>query len=192
MRLSPENKIVGLKGATVGDFWAWAYSNILTNVTRGMFAEFLVGSALSVIDRVPPAGWEEFDLLYDGKKIEVKSSAYIQGWDQNELSVPSFGIAGQGIWDETANDWRSERKRASDCYVFCLYAEKKDRNVANVLNMNKWDFYVVPTRQIDETFGAQKTVRLSGIESLTTAVKIEHLKEHVESVLRENPTKAEG
>ena len=37
-------------GATVGDFWAWAYSDILNNVDRAVFAEFVVGSALGVTD----------------------------------------------------------------------------------------------------------------------------------------------
>jgi hypothetical protein len=149
-RLNPEEKIVGLEEATVGDFWAWAYSDILTNIRRGMFAEFLVGSTLGVIDSVPPAGWEDFDLLYSGKKIEVKSSAYIQGWDQQGcVSVISFDIAERWIWDETINDWK--RGRPADCYVFCLYAEKKDRSVVSALDVNKWDFYVVPTYQIDKT-----------------------------------------
>ncbi|MBA4117002.1 MAG: hypothetical protein H0X71_11350 [Rubrobacter sp.] len=193
-RLSPEENIPGLGGATVGDFWAWAYSDILTNIRRGMFAEFLVGSALGVIDSVPPAGWEDFDLLYGDKKIEVKSSAYIQSWDQQgRLSVISFDIRERGIWDETINDWLPERKgRSADCYVFCLYSEKKDRSVASMLDMSKWDFYVVPTRRIDEALGAQKTVRLSGVESMTNAVKIEHLKERVDLTVQENQTKAEG
>lgn len=186
-RLDPDTTIPGLEGATVSDFWAWAYSDILTNVRRGMFAEFLVGSALGVVDRVPPAGWEDFDLLYGNKKIEVKSSAYVQSWDQARPSVPSFGIAEQGVWDETVNDWRPERRRASDCYVFCLYSEKEDRSVARVLNTNKWDYYVVPTRQINEALGDQKTVRLSSIESMTTeTVKIERLRDRVDAILRED------
>lgn len=192
MGLSPEDKIVGLNNATVGDFWVWAYSNILTNVTRGVFAEFLVGSALGVIGSVPQAGWEEFDLLYDGKKIEVKSSAYIQGWGQDRLSVPSFGIAEQGIWDEAKNDWLPGRRRSSDCYVFCLYAEKKYRDVAKALDLNRWAFYVVPTSQIDEALGTQKSARLSSIESMTDAVRIEQLKERVDAALQERQTSTEG
>lgn len=35
---------------TVGDFWRWAYSDILSNRNRGIFAEFLVGAAL----KTPP------------------------------------------------------------------------------------------------------------------------------------------
>ena len=55
-RLAPSTEIPGTGGATVGDFWAWAYSEILTNTSRAIFAEFLVGNALRVVERVRPAG----------------------------------------------------------------------------------------------------------------------------------------
>lgn len=32
--------------ATVEDFWAWAYSDILSNTDRAVFAEFVAGTAL--------------------------------------------------------------------------------------------------------------------------------------------------
>lgn len=65
-------------GATVGDFWSWAYSDILNNANRAVFAEFVVGTALGVTAS-PRVQWDAVDLRYDGKKIEVKSAAYIQG-----------------------------------------------------------------------------------------------------------------
>jgi hypothetical protein len=79
-RLDPAAQIPETGGATVGDFWEWAYSDILTDTSRGTFAKFLVGKALGVVERVRPAGWEDFDLSYDGWKIEVKASAYVQNW----------------------------------------------------------------------------------------------------------------
>src|SRR4051812_3836253 len=45
--LRRDDRILGTS-QTVGDFWAWAYSDILDSVTRGTFAEFLVRSALSI------------------------------------------------------------------------------------------------------------------------------------------------
>ena len=65
-RLVPGTEILGTGGATVGDFWAWAYSDILTNTSRGIFAEFLVGKALGVVEGARPTGWNDFDLSYDG------------------------------------------------------------------------------------------------------------------------------
>ncbi len=65
--------------------------------------------------------------------------------------------------------------------------------ITSILDTSKWDFYVVPTRRIDETLGSQKTVRLSGVEDMTTgAVKIKQLKDRVDSTLQEDPTTAKG
>lgn len=36
---SPSEPIPGLHGKTVGDFWQWAYSDILSNRNRSIFAE---------------------------------------------------------------------------------------------------------------------------------------------------------
>lgn len=35
-------------GISVSDFWSWAYSDMLNNTYRGVLAEFLVYSSLSV------------------------------------------------------------------------------------------------------------------------------------------------
>jgi hypothetical protein len=50
-------------GVTVGDFWAWAYSDILNNTDRAIFAEFVVGTALGVTD-APRVEWDAVDLRY--------------------------------------------------------------------------------------------------------------------------------
>jgi len=63
--------------ATVGEFWECAYSDILSNRNRAIFAEYLVGLALNVVDK-PRIEWASADLCYRGIKIEVKASAYIQ------------------------------------------------------------------------------------------------------------------
>ncbi len=60
-------------------------SDLLSNRNRSIFAEFLVGAALGVLDK-PRVEWDAFDLIYQGKKIEVKSSAYLQSWQQNSPS----------------------------------------------------------------------------------------------------------
>ena len=78
-RLDPDTPIPGSVGRqTLGDFWAWGYSNILTNNLRGVFAEFLVGTALGVVRDSQWVEWDEFDLLYNykgkNKGIEIKSS----------------------------------------------------------------------------------------------------------------------
>jgi hypothetical protein len=42
---------IPLLGATVGDFWSWAYSDLLSNTDRAVFAEFVVGTACIPTER---------------------------------------------------------------------------------------------------------------------------------------------
>ena len=92
-RLEPDTPIPGVVGGqTVGDFWAWAFSNILTNITRGLFAEFLVGTALGAVEG-KRTEWDSYDLSYGDAHIEVKSSAYLQSWEQDKPSNIGWSIS---------------------------------------------------------------------------------------------------
>jgi hypothetical protein len=181
-RLTPGERIPELGGATVGDFWAWAYSDILENTARGIFAEFLVGSTLGVVKGVRSSGWGTFDLRYGDRKIEVKSSAYLQSWHRTAPSVIRFDVAEHEGWKPETNIWRTERMRPADCYVFCLYAEK-DRSRVNVLDTSKWEFYVLSTGRINRELGTQKSAGLNRIKSMTKSVGYAQLKEQVDWVL---------
>ena len=66
--------IIGHENLTVGDFWSWAYSDILSNQNISIIAEFIVGSSLCVID-TPRIEWDDVNLHCNNKKIEVKSAA---------------------------------------------------------------------------------------------------------------------
>ena len=66
-RLDPATPVFG--EATVGAFWAWAYSSLAENATRGVFAEYLVGLALGVLAE-PRLEWDAFDLHYGDIGIE--------------------------------------------------------------------------------------------------------------------------
>jgi len=61
--LNHDHPIPGLDGRTVGDFWQWAYSDILSNRNRSIFAEFIVGVALGAVVR-PRIEWDAADLCY--------------------------------------------------------------------------------------------------------------------------------
>ena len=122
-KLDNEVPIRGLVHTTVGDFWTWAYSDILSNANRGVFAEFLVARALGITD-TPRIEWDAVDLRYLDKKIEIKASAYCQTWPQETPSRISFDIAKKQPWDAASNTSGDEAIRSSDCYVFYLFAEK--------------------------------------------------------------------
>ena len=136
----------------------------------------LVGNALGVTDEVR-IGWDDFDLLYHDKKIEVKSSAYLQSesWGEQKLSPISFDI-GERV---------SLGQRAADCYVFCVH-EEKEREKANVLDARQWQFYVLSTDLINSELGSQKRAALSTIGRLTDPVDYAELKGLVDRVLEPN------
>ena len=75
------------------DFWRWSASDILSNATRGRFAEFIVATATNIDITKIRDEWSAYDLeTPDGIKLEIKSAAYIQSWFQRALSKISFSI----------------------------------------------------------------------------------------------------
>jgi hypothetical protein len=180
--MQTSQQIIGLKNLTILDYWEWAYSDILSNTNRSIFAEFLVASALNLLHN-PRLEWDAVDLKYGNKKIEVKASAYLQSWFQNKHSVIRFDIGKKKSWDALTNTCINEPTRSADCYIFCLYLEKeKDKAKNNIIDINKWEFYVVSTEKINEVFKNQKTTGLKQIQALCNPVKYSLLKESIEQV----------
>ncbi|MDG6243785.1 MAG: hypothetical protein QCH31_05255 [Methanolobus sp.] len=180
-KLDHNQKIEGLEGVTICDFWTWAYSDILNNRNRSIFAEFIVGAALEVIgdSRIE---WDAFDLRYKDFKIEVKSAAYVQSWEQKKHSTIRFDIAKKRGWDALTNEYKANPIRCSDCYVFCVYTEKNYDN-ADPTNLKAWDFYVIPTDELNIRFDNQKGIALSRIQEFCDPVKYEGLKKKIDEVL---------
>jgi len=176
-----DEPITGLSTRTFGDFWSWAYSDILSNATRSVLAEYIVGFALDVLDQ-PRVEWDACDLRYRGKRIEVKASAYLQSWGQKRLSTLVFDIGRHVAWDAGTNTYAAEPLRTADCYVFCVFTDKdrKDRVVADV---SRWLFYVAPTTALDERFGSQKHARLSSIERVAISVQFGQLRTQIDRAL---------
>lgn len=155
---------------TVGDFWSWAYSNLVTNTTRCTYGEYLVAVALG-LDNVPRKEWTPYDLIYRDTTIEVKTSGYLQGWYQNKPSTIVFDIAPRtNTWNPENNviTGLQEATRVASLYVFCIHtaqlskgAECGNRDMALLMGAQNWRFYAVPTSIINHLFGKQKQVRFS-------------------------------
>jgi hypothetical protein len=128
------------------DFWRWSASDLVSNATRGILAEFIVASALGITKGGigVRSEWDAFDLqTSDGIKIEVKSAAYLQSWYHKNLSTISFGIRPTTGWDGKTNEHSAELKRQADIYVFCvLHHQEKDS--LDPLNLDQWKFYILP------------------------------------------------
>ena len=124
---------------TLFDYWRWSGSDLVSNAQRGILAEFLVGSALQMTDRVRRE-WDAYDVRTpSGLTVEVKNSAYIQSWSQTDYSPIQFDIAPKKSWDAKENKTDAVSRRSADVYVFSLLAHR-DQNSIDPLNVNQWKF----------------------------------------------------
>ena len=84
-RLTGDESLIAPNGEKVGsliDFWRWAYSDLVSNAERGILAEYIVSCALG-INQTVRSPWNKYDLLtQDNVSIEVKTSGYLQAWEQ--------------------------------------------------------------------------------------------------------------
>lgn len=189
-RLNPDREIP-LTSRTVRDFWAWGFSDVLTNISRAVFAEWLVGSALDAVGGIRPV-WEYYDLEYAGFKIEVKSMAHLQNWKRPKNVRNSFDIKATGAnfpvepgaspGPDTEYYYDDEKKRRADVYVCAVYAEV-DKIRLDPLNIEAWEFLVLGTPELERHFGSQDSVALSRIQAVTDAVGYEGLRQRVDDVL---------
>lgn len=146
-------------------FWQWSASDIVGNAMRGILAEYIVASSVGMNSEIRTE-WDAFDIkTSDGIKVEVKSGAYVQSWEQKKHSTIQFSIRPTQGWDSETNERSSEVCRQADVYVFCLL-KHKDQTSINPLNLDQWEFYVLPTNRLNQSVGAQKTITLNSLESL--------------------------
>lgn len=161
------------------DFWRWSVSDILSNATRGRFAEFVVGTAVGLNPKNLRDEWDAFDLTTEeGIRIEVKSAAYIQSWNQHSFSTISFSIKPARFWDAKTNMSRGEPKRHADLYVFC-HLKHKDQDTIDPLKMEQWDFYVLPTYRLDNYERSQSSITLNSLMKLTSPKMYSELKAEI-------------
>jgi hypothetical protein len=169
--------------ATLLDFWRWSTSDILSNVTRGVFAEFIVATAMNIDVDKPRNEWSAYDLITsEGARIEVKSSAYLQSWTQKRLSNISFSITPARYWDRNGKKVR-EKKRNSDVYVFCLL-KTKDKSKVDPLDLSQWEFYVLSTEKVNVYERSDSSITLNSLKKLTEGVKYDEIKMRVEEELQ--------
>jgi hypothetical protein len=161
------------------DFWRWSVSDILSNATRGRFAEFIVATATNIEKSALRDEWSAYDLdTADGIKLEIKSAAYIQSWFQRTLSKISFSIKPALYWDGKTNKLSAEKRRHADVYVFCLL-HHTDKQTIDPLNLNHWEFYVVATKELNEYTRSQYSITLKSLQRLTNAVSYDLLCETI-------------
>ena len=163
-------------------FWKWSSSELLGNALRGILAEFIVASTIDILDK-PREEWDAYDLkTKNGLKIEIKSSSYLQSWEQVKLSKIIFGIQPTSDWDYSINKRNKEKIRQSDIYIFCVLSHK-DKNSVDPLNLSQWDFYILETKILNEKVKTQKSITLSSLLKLNPIkIKYDSLKAEIEQI----------
>ena len=132
----------------------------MDNTARGMLAEFLVATAVGKHE-TPRVEWERFDVITpSGVTIEVKSAAAIQSWKQTVPTPIQFAIGPRQGWDPKTGQSASRPRRWADLYVFCVLDD------ADPLDLDKWQFYVLPRTVLDDKCQQQQTIRLGPLEQL--------------------------
>ena len=160
-------------------FWQWSCSDLLSNALRGILAEFIVASAIDALDS-PREEWDSYDLeTKKGLKIEIKSSSYLQSWEQNKLSKIIFSIRPTITWGSD-NKRTTKKIRQSDIYIFCVLSHKEKSSV-NPLDLSQWSFYILETSVLNRILRDQKTITLSSLIKLNPLkVKYDELKHKIE------------
>ena len=79
-RKSGKECFEGMDGEnSLQDFWAWAFSDLVSNTERGKLAEYLVAKAMGCGTQISQT-WESYDLLSpEGIKIEVNPPIFNHG-----------------------------------------------------------------------------------------------------------------
>lgn len=153
-------------GFNVLDFWRFQFSNL--SDMQGRVGEFLVAMALKKEMPDNNNGWTLWDVDYRGKRIEVKTTAYYQPWreDGTWSEQRSFGITKAHCKE---GDATSELMRMNDIYVFVLN-KGKNKEEADPLKLENWEFYVIPTSVINKECGNNKSISLSKVKKLMKTV----------------------
>ena len=161
---------------SVLDFWRWSASDLVSNATRGILAEYIVARALEIpTEKEVRDEWAPYDLeMPEGIKIEVKSAAYVQSWKQLRYSPINFGVPKTRTWDADSGHYDlSEPGRHADVYVFALFAQREAP--ISPLDLDQWKFYALSTTKLDD----RKSISLSALEELASPVAYHELADAV-------------
>ena len=178
---------------SVLDFWQFMYSQL--DSLSGDLAEFIVAQALGVKKAENSDYWSAYDMSYRGRRIEVKETRYIHPWNKKRVSqVRTFSIAptNNEYWSGTLKlNSGKKLSRQSDVYVFCLNTNQ-DFDNQDPLDLDHWEFYIVPTFRINEYTEKiknpdQKKISLGVVRRLAgCAVKYNDICSRVEEAIEES------
>jgi hypothetical protein len=181
-----------LPGASLLDFWRWAFSDLCDDDLKGIFAEWMV----RVLLRLPADGarrisWANSDIILPSRaRIEVKASALWQSWKlwnedgrakgaQPAVIDPQrirFGDL-QARTAVAAATPDSARSFKSDIYVFCMNTQT-DPKLWDAWKLSDWEFYVMTKEQLS-TLKIGKSISLATLRRVNPAMSARELQAHM-------------
>ena len=180
-KLEPNHVIEDLYGNTVLDFWSWAFSDLVDGNTQDIFGEFIVGAVLGTTEN-PRIAWDVADHIYRGRKIKVKTAAYLQHWLQAKPSRIAFPITHTHQREIRTSIPGLTLHPKPEIYVFCVF-NVKERNEANALDLAKWLFFPVAAHVIEHKYRRKKTLTLKEVERVAAAVPILQLRKSIDLLI---------
>lgn len=154
-------------------FWQYHFSN-LWNMTDKI-AEFLVAKALEGKDTYTRNHeyWAVWDLNYRHIRIEIKATSDFHTWNAEKRKKTQRVFDIHPIMDRgyvpDELEWTGKIRRISEVYVFChvrCSENSYDAESADPLNLDNWDFYIIPTFIIDKCCGSNKSISLGRVRQI--------------------------
>jgi len=109
----------------------------------------------------------------------VKASAYLQAWQQREHTRIVFQIGARRQLKDDQVTYEDDARYVADAYVFAIFADR-DGVAANVLDAERWIFFVVSIERLIEKVRAAKSISEVRLRELTTPVSIGDLRERID------------
>lgn len=163
------------------DFWKSKYSNIYN--IQEVIAEFIVEKALGIDKAQNTDYWTLYDILYRDYRIEIKETSYYHPWNEDgKVSKQRmFGIT-KANSNYESNETENKFERQNDIYVFCLNTGTT-KETSNPMNLDNWEFYIIPTFKINKQCGDNKKISLGRVRKIAEKKSFEEIKSCIDKII---------
>jgi len=97
--------------------------------------------------------------------VEVKSGAFLQSWYQERPSSILFKVSKTHALNPDTNKMSAVAQRQADVYVFALLTHQ-EKSTLDPLNLAQWQFYVLPTKVLNDRKRSQHSITLKSLQAL--------------------------
>ena len=146
------------------DFWRWLSAYPFEPVFNDLLARYITAIAVGTADqgRSPRIEW---DLECEGLKIKVSSAPGTRYLCHGQTEKTVFNIAPTPAFDPDTFLLKGPPRRHSDIYVFA-YCNCNPRDKKHFLDLDLWDFHLVPSRELDKKYHGRRTIEKQALLKL--------------------------